>query len=219
MIEYTAPEVFTTGVTDGWAEPETDPTRCDWRLRQAVALLPFRVVAGRPVTPGQPTGIERGRNGLGRWGENPMADAVITCTGPDGRRWLLLIEREDGHGWAVPGGAIEPGESPAEAAARELAEETGLVIDQGLWEGGQPQWVPDPRGSDEAWAVTVAARAYLGRVDTFAPVRGADDARRARWVGAADYADLVAELAALYNGEVFPAHVALLLAELGGRAD
>ncbi|WP_245601789.1 NUDIX hydrolase [Hamadaea tsunoensis] len=31
--------------------------------------------------------------------------------------------------WFTPGGGLEPGESPAEGAARELAEETGLRID------------------------------------------------------------------------------------------
>ncbi|WBQ04304.1 NUDIX hydrolase [Kribbella sp. CA-293567] len=31
--------------------------------------------------------------------------------------------------WSLPSGAVEPGESPAEAAVRELHEETGLRID------------------------------------------------------------------------------------------
>lgn len=34
-----------------------------------------------------------------------------------------------GHWWLTPGGGLDPGESPAQAAARELAEETGLLVD------------------------------------------------------------------------------------------
>ena len=32
--------------------------------------------------------------------------------------------------WSFPGGALEPGESPGQAARRELAEETGLSVGQ-----------------------------------------------------------------------------------------
>lgn len=47
----------------------------------------------------------------------------------DGR--LLLIRRrvaERDLAWALPGGKIESGESPGEAAAREALEETGLRV-------------------------------------------------------------------------------------------
>jgi 8-oxo-dGTP diphosphatase len=43
---------------------------------------------------------------------------------------LLLIERwRDGlHYYSVPGGGIEPGETPEQTVVRELAEETGCVV-------------------------------------------------------------------------------------------
>ncbi|XVU29939.1 NUDIX domain-containing protein [Actinoplanes sp. CA-054009] len=35
---------------------------------------------------------------------------------------------EKGHAWFTPGGGLEPGEDPAEGAARELHEEVGLSV-------------------------------------------------------------------------------------------
>ncbi|MGW5362683.1 NUDIX domain-containing protein [Actinopolymorpha pittospori] len=46
---------------------------------------------------------------------------------------LLLIHRVDNDRWALPGGAIELGESSIQAAVRETSEETGIEIEvQGL---------------------------------------------------------------------------------------
>lgn len=42
---------------------------------------------------------------------------------------LLMIRRTDNDLWALPGGAQEVGESPAQAAAREVLEETGIQCD------------------------------------------------------------------------------------------
>lgn len=39
---------------------------------------------------------------------------------------LLLIQRHDDQRWAIPGGAVEVGETPATAAVRELWEEVGM---------------------------------------------------------------------------------------------
>lgn len=39
---------------------------------------------------------------------------------------ILLIRRADNRRWAMPGGALEVGETPAEGAAREALEETGV---------------------------------------------------------------------------------------------
>ncbi|MDM4720132.1 NUDIX domain-containing protein [Micromonospora sp. WMMA1363] len=211
---FTHPSVV-AGIAAGasWADPEMDPTRIDWAARRAAAAIPFPLVDGRPVNPYAPTGVRYGRNELGHWGEALAADAIVTACDPDGWRWLLLIERGDGHGWALPGGHVDPGENPTHAAFRELAEETGLIATHTApWAKTLPaRYVPDPRASDEAWMVTVPVRIDLGsHVGALPDVTGADDARRAVWVPAVDYGCVVRHLADAYRGKVFAAHRALL---------
>ncbi len=41
---------------------------------------------------------------------------------------ILLHRRSDTGRWGTPGGAIDPGEEPAEAAVREVWEETGVEV-------------------------------------------------------------------------------------------
>jgi 8-oxo-dGTP pyrophosphatase MutT (NUDIX family) len=56
------------------------------------------------------------------------AGGVVCDDRPDGRRWVLLIARRNAAGkpqWTLPKGRIEEGETDAEAAAREVREETG----------------------------------------------------------------------------------------------
>ncbi len=51
---------------------------------------------------------------------------------------LLLVKRanEPGRGlWSLPGGRVEPGEDDAAALVREMAEETGLVVEPGALVG------------------------------------------------------------------------------------
>ncbi len=44
----------------------------------------------------------------------------------DDRGQILLIQRADNHRWAMPGGALEVGETPLAGVLREVLEETGL---------------------------------------------------------------------------------------------
>ncbi|XTZ13884.1 NUDIX domain-containing protein [Micromonospora echinospora] len=213
---YTHPDVLTVGVREGWADPETDPTRIDWAARQAVAVIPFKVVDGRPVNPCETTAVRYGRNGLGRWGEQVAADALLFATDQYDRRWMGMIERGDGSGWGMPGGHVDPGEHPTDAAFRELREETGLVVARSERHATLPaRYVPDPRASDEAWMVTVVTRIELGQFRTLPRLVGADDASRAAWIPAGSYDTAARFLANVYNGTVFAAHREVLAEALG----
>lgn len=58
-----------------------------------------------------------------------LLPSVGTAVFDDASR-LLLVDHADGtHRWGLPGGAIEPGEHPADAAVREVFEETGIEIE------------------------------------------------------------------------------------------
>src|SRR5947209_2773139 len=68
-------------------------------------------------------------------------DAPVACVGglaydDDGRILLIRRRNEPGSGlWSVPGGRVEPGETDAQAVTREMAEETGLVVEPGALVG------------------------------------------------------------------------------------
>lgn len=197
---------YNTTTTDG--PDQTDPRAIDWTERQARAAVPFELVDGLPVNP-VTSDLPAGRNGLWHWGEAVAADAVVL--GRDSHsssRFLLMIARADGNGWALPGGMLDLGETPRAAAARELAEETTLQLDEVAFTMLPARGVPDPRAGANAWVVTVPAFTEL-HCDRLPNVRGLDDALAAAWIQADSYDQLVRALGTI-RGEVFPAHVDLI---------
>jgi 8-oxo-dGTP diphosphatase len=69
--------------------------------------------------------------------------AAVILVDSSGRLLLQLRDggtTKDPHRWGPPGGRVEPGEEPYEAAVRELEEETGLRVDrlELFWSGLMP---------------------------------------------------------------------------------
>lgn len=109
----------------------------------------------------------------------PSVTADQVLASQDGRDYDILLIRRGGHPcigqWALPGGFVNEQEPPWKAAARELAEETGL--------SGLPSTLlgvfGDPSRDVRGWTITCA---YCTLVDRhkLAPKAG-DDAQDARW--------------------------------------
>lgn len=105
---------------------------------------------------------------------DPVPAAGAIALDEQGR--LLVVRRgnEPARGlWSLPGGGVEDGETPSEACAREVAEETGLDVEVVRHVGSHTFDLPDGRPC---------------RVDNFAvrirggQLRAGDDADDVAWV-------------------------------------
>jgi 8-oxo-dGTP diphosphatase len=107
---------------------------------------------------------------------------LVPCVGalaydPNGR--LLLVKRGNNPGrglWSVPGGRVEPGEDDAAALVREMAEETGLVVEPGALVG---------RMRRGRYHIADYRCVVVGGA-----LRAGDDALDVRWCDAAAFAEL-----------------------------
>jgi 8-oxo-dGTP diphosphatase len=109
------------------------------------------------------------------------ADVCVFSRDPAGKLHALFIQRKKDPfrgAWALPGGFVEPGESAAVGAIRELAEETGLTGVNLLAQlGAFTEPGRDPRG----WIVSVAFVAEIAWTET-GRAKAGDDAADARWL-------------------------------------
>jgi 8-oxo-dGTP pyrophosphatase MutT (NUDIX family) len=81
----------------------------------------------------------------------------------DGQGRVLLARHAEGDRWLLPGGAVEPGETPADAAVREAWEETGLLVRLTRLIGvfGGPHYVVQYRNGDRASYVSCVFEASM----------------------------------------------------------
>lgn len=74
------------------------------------------------------------------------ADAIIELIDQPGRPIVLIERRNPPHGWAIPGGFVDVGETLEHAAVREALEETSLHVSLVCLLGLYSNPARDPRG-------------------------------------------------------------------------
>jgi 8-oxo-dGTP pyrophosphatase MutT (NUDIX family) len=108
-----------------------------------------------------------------------LLPAVSVHITDDAGRLLLVHQRDRGQ-WGTVGGAIEPGESPADAAVREASEETGLQVEVTQLVaalGGAPFEMTYPNGDECAYLSIVFDARVVGGVLT----PDGDEVSECRW--------------------------------------
>jgi 8-oxo-dGTP pyrophosphatase MutT (NUDIX family) len=92
---------------------------------------------------------------------------------------LLLVRHVEGR-WQLPGGAVDPGETPAEAARRECMEEMGVAVEPerivGVY-GGREYRVTYSNGDEAAWIATI----FEGRIVDGEPAPSDDETIDVGW--------------------------------------
>lgn len=143
--------------------------------------------AGRPLHPwhaSMPDLLE-GKGFYWKWGPNYTVDPIVITREEQPK--ILLIRRRDNGKIALPGGFIDDNEQAPIAGKRELAEETGLVMDDDTpclcYQGP----VHDERSRLHAWSDTTA---LLWHRDSTTPIAAGDDAADAQWVNLGDVRSL-----------------------------
>ena len=122
----------------------------------------------------------------------PPANSLVPSTTAailDDNGRLLLIHKIDNDFWALPGGAMEIGESIADGAVREVAEETGLTVEL----TGVVGIYTDPghvMAYDDGEVRQEFSVCFYGRVLSGEPREDGSETKEVRWVEPADVASL-----------------------------
>lgn len=126
-----------------------------------------------PFTP--PPKYSRLNSNMENWPptQNPLPTVDIILQREDAA--LVLIQRQNPpHGWALPGGFVDWGESCETAAKREALEELSVPVELLSQLGTYSAPDRDPR-------LHTISVVYVAEQTSADPVEAADDAKEARW--------------------------------------
>jgi ADP-ribose pyrophosphatase YjhB (NUDIX family) len=108
----------------------------------------------------------------------------VACLIRDSQQRILLARHVDGR-WTLPGGWIDPGETPAQAARREVREEVSVEIEllriAGVF-GGPDFHSFYAHGDEVAWVSIV----FEARITDGTARPGDDETAEVRWVSIED---------------------------------
>jgi len=99
------------------------------------------------------------------------ADIIIELIDRPGRPVVLIERKNPPHGWALPGGFVDVGETVEVAAVREAREETGLEVCLRVLLGAYSDPGRDPRGHTVSIVYVAEARGRPEARDDAASLR------------------------------------------------
>jgi 8-oxo-dGTP pyrophosphatase MutT (NUDIX family) len=92
---------------------------------------------------------------------------------------VLFVQHVEGR-WQLPGGAVDPGEGPAEAMQRECLEEAGITVEPiriaGVF-GGPEYRITYANGDEAGWVVTV----FEAQIVAGVPAPSDDETQAVAW--------------------------------------
>jgi 8-oxo-dGTP pyrophosphatase MutT (NUDIX family) len=126
-------------------------------------------------------------DGSRRWGLFGAAGVLVRHAGEEGEVSYFLARRSMythlGGTWAIPGGALDEGETPLEGALREFVEEIGVPLGDHDFEVAQVH--EDDHGGWSYWTLIVDVRSRFDLPDTLTW-----ETAEVRWVPVSELGDL-----------------------------